>query len=71
MFGKKYTKWGAVFPGNFVPVLKIGGKLQIEDKFGSPAGPMMQDGSSPKGQINAAPTWCQAGVRVTKESTKR
>jgi hypothetical protein len=26
MFGKKYIRWGAVFPGNFVPVLKIEGK---------------------------------------------
>src|SRR6266581_664225 len=25
-FGKKYTRWGAVLPGKFVPVLKIEGK---------------------------------------------
>jgi hypothetical protein len=25
-FGKEYTGWGAVFPGNFVPVLTFEGK---------------------------------------------
>ena len=36
-FGKKYTRWGAVFPGNFVPVLKIEGKLPVAEGKSVPA----------------------------------